>query len=232
MNYLRGCGIAVIARKIKDKMSNSMGDRHMSEELKIYDENQTEIGVADRDEVHKIGYWHQTFQCWFVDQNDDMDYIYLQKRSNDKKDFPNLLDITAAGHLLSTETVADGVREVEEELGIDVHFNELISLGVIEDPIETKSFLDREWAHVFLYRVKESDEFNLQQEEVSGIVKSTFQDFYDLCFDKKKEIRVNGFEMRELGERTIVNRNISLEDIVPHRKAYLQQVVKRIADYI
>ncbi|MGP4040146.1 NUDIX hydrolase [Gracilibacillus sp. D59] len=204
----------------------------MSEELKIFDKNRNEIGVADRDEVHKHGYWHETFQCWFVDKKDGIDYIYLQKRSNDKKDFPNLFDITAAGHLLSTETVADGVREIQEELGIDVHFDELIPIGVIEDPIETNSFLDREWANVYLYHVKEHDEFNLQQEEVSGVFKATFNDFSDLCFDKKSEIKVEGFEINELREKIIVNKNLSLDKVVPHRKEYLQQVVKQIACHL
>ncbi len=206
--------------------------RYMREELTIYNENHKEIGVADRDEVHKNGYWHETFQCWFVDNHDGIDYLYLQKRSNDKKDFPNLFDITAAGHLLSTETVADGIREIKEELGIDVDWNHLLSLGVIEDPIETNSFLDREWANVFLYRVQETDQFSLQQEEVAGIVKARFHDFYNLCFDQKKEIRVDGWEINELGARTVVNRKISLKDIVPHRKAYFHQVMKRIADTI
>ncbi|SFL91592.1 Isopentenyldiphosphate isomerase [Gracilibacillus orientalis] len=201
----------------------------MSEELKIYDGKRNELGIADRDEVHKRGYWHETFQCWFVDQKDGINYIYLQQRSNEKKDFPNLFDITAAGHLLSTETVTDGVREIHEEMGIDVNFDELISLGVLEDPIETNNFLDMEWANVYLYHLKDTDEFNLQQEEVSGMVKTTINDFSDLCFDKKNEMKVEGFEINEIGQKTTINRNISLDNIVPHRKAYLQQVVEQIS---
>lgn len=204
----------------------------MSEKLTIFDEKRNEIGVADRDEVHKHGYWHETFQCWFIDKKAGVDYIYLQKRSKNKKDFPNLFDITAAGHLLAMETAADGVREIQEELGINVHFNELRSLGVIEDTIETANFLDREWANVYLYHLKDSNEFRLQQEEVSGMVKAVFHDFSDLCFNKKKQIRVEGFEIQELGVRTTINRNISLKDIVPHQKTYLQEVVKQITSHL
>ncbi|CAM5275178.1 NUDIX hydrolase OS=Lysinibacillus sphaericus OX=1421 GN=LS41612_02185 PE=4 SV=1 [Lysinibacillus sphaericus] len=46
-------------------------------------------------------------------------YIYFQIRSGQKKDYPGLLDITAAGHLLAVETVEAGIREVKEELGVN-----------------------------------------------------------------------------------------------------------------
>ncbi|MEK4700857.1 hypothetical protein MKX47_14755 [Solibacillus sp. FSL R7-0668] len=50
-------------------------------------------------------------------------------RSKLKKDYPNQFDITAAGYLLATETVLDGVRELYEELGINIAFEELKALG-------------------------------------------------------------------------------------------------------
>lgn len=85
--------------------------------LKIFGDDRNQIGVASRKDVHRLGYWHEAFHCWFVSNEKGIDYIYLQLRSNSKKDYPNLLDITAAGHLLANETVRDGVREIKEEIG-------------------------------------------------------------------------------------------------------------------
>ena len=81
------------------------------ERLKVFDESYTYVKEDSRDEVHRKGLWHETFHCWLMDD----EFVYIQKRSAVKKDFPGLFYITAAGHILATETVMDGIREVEEE---------------------------------------------------------------------------------------------------------------------
>lgn len=72
------------------------------EKLKIFDEQRNHIGVATREEVHRVGHWHEAFHCWFISKEEGIDYIYLQIRSEEKKDYPNLLDITAAGHFIGS----------------------------------------------------------------------------------------------------------------------------------
>ncbi|MDX8046459.1 NUDIX domain-containing protein [Gracilibacillus sp. S3-1-1] len=202
----------------------------MEELLTIFNEKRCKIGVASREDVHIKGYWHETFQCWFIDKENGLDYIYLQKRCEDKKDFPNLFDITAAGHLLSTETAKDGIREIKEELGIDVKFHELRSIGVMNDIIETPDIIDKEWANVYVYNVKDTDKFLLQQEEVAGIVKVKLEDFVDLCFSKKQSIHVLGFGNTHSDQPTIIDQHISLADIVPHSAEYLQKVCAKIIE--
>lgn len=200
-----------------------------SEKMTIVDENQRPIGTAKRGDVHQKGLWHETFHCWFIAEDQGERFIYLQIRSDHKKDFPSLLDITAAGHLLANETVEDGVREVREELGIDLHFNDLTKLGVIIDVITLDSFIDNEFAHVFLYKMGDSlPIFQLQQDEVLGIVRAKFADFYDLCFRRIQKMRVEGCEVNRCGETIEVPKTITLSDLVPHRDRYLQEVVKRI----
>ncbi|WP_408006232.1 hypothetical protein ACJROX_16110 [Pseudalkalibacillus sp. A8] len=41
-----------------------------SELLNIYDDDRKLLGVATREEVHRLGYWHDTFHCWLISSND------------------------------------------------------------------------------------------------------------------------------------------------------------------
>lgn len=147
--------------------------------IKIFDEQMNPLGVASREEVHRKGYWHETFHCWVISREGEKDYIHLQLRSKTKKDFPDLLDITAAGHILSHETMEDGIREVEEELGISVNFDELNPLGIIQTSITFGEFIDREHCHVFLLE-KEGlmNSYKLQREEVGGVAKAELKQFF------------------------------------------------------
>ncbi len=191
------------------------------------EEDGTPIRIATREEIHKKGLWHETFHCWIVEIQDGTPYIHLQLRSPAKKDFPNLLDISAAGHILAHETVEDGVREVQEELGIDVVFDDLTPLGIIKDQLVLQNFVDNERCHVFLYKTeKELDNsYHFQKEEVADMFKFDFQDFYNLC--------TGGTERIESAEglaapRTPSQKSITLANLVPHGQSYLGQVVREI----
>ncbi|WP_257213775.1 NUDIX hydrolase [Bacillus pumilus] len=89
---------------------------------------------------------------WLLKKEYNTVYLYFQLRSPAKKDFPSLLDITAAGHLLADEQPSDGIREVEEELGLSIPFEDLTFAGVMQDEIHIPSFIDREFCHVYLYK--------------------------------------------------------------------------------
>lgn len=216
-----------------------MGEEHIqafieaveNEWLKIFDENKTQIGTAMREEVHRLGYWHEAFHCWFVSREGDQDYLYLQLRSDMKKDYPNLLDITAAGHLLAHESVLDGIREINEEIGIEVSVDELESLGTIDYCVTKENFIDKEIANVFLYRYKQSmDAFTLQKEEVSGIFKVVFNDFYELWLGDLDAVRIEGFRIDVDGNKVMVDMMAERELFVPHERSFYQSVIKLIRE--
>ncbi|MDX8343655.1 hypothetical protein [Rossellomorea sp. YZS02] len=60
-----------------------------SERLAILNENGERLGVARRSEVHKKGYWHETFHCWlaYYDVIKLDSFIYFQLRSREKRIF-------------------------------------------------------------------------------------------------------------------------------------------------
>ena len=200
-----------------------------TELLTIYDSFGASIGVATREEVHKKGYWHKTFQCYVIGIENDAEYMYIQLRSQGKKDFANLYDITAAGHILSNESVEEGVREVNEELGLNVSSDELLSLGIIPNIIVSENIKDYELSHVFLYEMKEPMEtLILQQEEVSGIAKAPLREFIDFFNGKLEHLEIEGYQLELNGEKNWFSESINKEKFVPHSKEYFVGVAKAI----
>ena len=186
------------------------------EQLKVFDENYTYVKDEGRDAIHREGLWHETFHCWLVDEQ----FVYIQKRSAVKKDFPNLFDITAAGHILATETIEEGVREVEEELGIAVDFSKLHAKGVVRDRIELPDFHDYEYANVFLYESTFlPSDFSLQREEVESVHIVKREDFVQLSLNKIKTVTcTNIFDATSV--------EIGLIDFVPHEHTYFKEIAR------
>ncbi|WP_044337262.1 NUDIX hydrolase [Rossellomorea aquimaris] len=206
-----------------------------NEQLAVFDEHGNRLGVASRSEVHLKGYWHETFHCWLAhyDKSSREAYIYFQLRSDKKKDFPGLLDITAAGHILSEEKVEDGIREVHEELGLLITIDKLQSLGIVKGELIQGDMFDRELTHVFLYSKPVAyDEFQLQSEELSGIYRSTLEDFKALVEQTKADIDVEGFLVNEKGKKDFVKRRVSYHHFVPHERSYLLDIISRISAHL
>ncbi|MEL7433144.1 MAG: NUDIX domain-containing protein [Chloroflexota bacterium] len=124
----------------------------MTEMFDIYDDAMRHIGTKPRADVHRDGDWHRTFHCWVIYRGDDgQDWVVIQKRVPDKDIYPNCLDISSAGHYEAGETVADGVREIQEELGLVVAFDDLIPVGQRVNVAHYDNILDRQVSDVFLY---------------------------------------------------------------------------------
>lgn len=190
----------------------------MTERLKVFDEHYRHIGEETRDIVHEKGLWHETFHCWLVDETN----VYIQKRSFAKKDFPGLYDITAAGHLLATENVMDGIREVEEELGIKVDPARLVKAGVIRDVIRLPGFIDKEYTNVFLYRSTFSTtDFSLQEEEVEGIYIVVMNDLKALFRNECHRVLCTNLMDGSLSEAT-------LDDFVSHETDYFNKLAEML----
>lgn len=92
--------------------------RAMPELFPIVDENDREIGAADRQEVHENNLRHRAVHILIFNRAGE---LLLQKRSPWKDRHPLLWDSSAAGHVEGNEQYDQtAARELDEELGITV----------------------------------------------------------------------------------------------------------------
>jgi isopentenyldiphosphate isomerase len=183
----------------------------LAELLDIYDENMTHLGVKERGAVHRDGDWHRVFHCWVIYRDAaGQDFMVLQKRGPDKDIFPNRLDVTVGGHYEAGESVADGVREIEEELGITTRFDDLIPVGVRVTVARYEGLIDREFADNFLLvRDTAIRDYPYQQDEVSGLVALNIDEALALFAGERETIHAQAVG---LGTSPV---EISLEHFIP-----------------
>lgn len=124
--------------------------------------------VESRDVCHKEGLWHRANYGFIFNKNGD---VLLQKRSKNKKLWPDLWDITAGGHVLSGEWGYQAlIREVNEELGIVLEENDIKYL-VGSTSVNIKGdVINKHFNECFIIN-KDIDisDIALQEDEVSDI---------------------------------------------------------------
>lgn len=198
-----------------------------TEILKTFDENHKQTGVATRAEIHAKGLWHETFHFWLISEMNGEYYLYFQLRSADKKDYPALYDITAAGHLLASEEPEDGIRELREELGLSLSSEDLKKLAIIPCIIEQPLMIDREFAHVFISVQKgEITDFHLQSEEVAGIVRSKLIDVVRFVAGDILFLHLEGFQLHENGEKICLVLDAKPSDFVRYNDSYMRRLIR------
>jgi isopentenyldiphosphate isomerase len=81
-----------------------------------------------REQAFDDGDWIGTFNLWIFSRQEEPSILY-QQRSLEKSWAPGLLDLAAGGHYMAGEKLADGLREVREELGKDYRASDIAYLG-------------------------------------------------------------------------------------------------------
>ena len=128
------------------------------------------VGEVDKDLAHRDGIWHATIHVWVIGRDGR---ILLQHRAYNKKHFPGMWDISAAGHIAPGES---GAREVQEELGADVDIDDLEFVGILSLDHVSPGFVNRERPRVYLWRTDRSaDSFTFSDGEVIGLGSITIQ---------------------------------------------------------
>ena len=187
------------------------------ETLLFYDDELNESGIATRSEIHLKGLLHQVVHCWIVDEASEETWIYFQQRSYEKKDFPGMYDISAAGHIDIGEKAQVAVkRETQEEIGMVVNYRILKFIGNIREEMHRDNFFNNEICYVYLYSV-ENPKFELGH-EVEKMVKISFDELKKWILEGAENIVSLSMD----GKSKII---IKSQEFCPHKKEYLELVI-------
>jgi isopentenyldiphosphate isomerase len=176
--------------------------------------------VVWKSEAHRRGLWHRCFHCWIfgLDAGTGEPYLLVQRRAATKDTWPGCLDVTAAGHLAAGEESLDGLREVEEELGLRVNPGRLAPLGTRRVEQRIPGGLDREFHDVFLL-ADDTDPagLRLQREEVESVLRIGLDDAETLG-------AAGSLFAREYRGGKVSEVRVQASDFVPNTDDYLRRV--------
>lgn len=194
----------------------------MTESIDIYDANLAPAGVMDRLDAHMSGRWHQTFHCWVVTSNLG-GCVLFQGRSSEMANYPNMLDVSAAGHLTAGESMNEGIREVSEELGLPFSMTELQSLGYrVEVADQPNGQRNREYQAVFMVRCDTPlSAYRPQVEEVASLYWLRIEDGYGLFAEGSAQATLHGITYDPPSSRWLESeRVVSADDFLPRIQRY------------
>ncbi len=176
--------------------------------------------VVWKSEAHRRGLWHRCIHCWIfgVDTGTGEPHLLVQRRSATKDTWPGYLDLTVGGHLAAGEEPLDGLREVEEELGLRVDPGRLVPLGTRRVEGRIPEGLDREFQDVFLLRDDTPPgDLRLQKEEVDAVLR--------IALDGAEALEAAGSaSAREYRGGKISEVRVQASDFVPNTDDYLRRV--------
>lgn len=124
--------------------------------------------IATREECHTKGLWHRAVYAFIIDDNGN---ILLQKRSANKKLWPNMWDVTVGGHVDSGEFGRQAlIREAKEELGIEINDDDIKYLVGSTSINNQGNIINKHYNECYLITKNINiSEIIVKQEEVSEV---------------------------------------------------------------
>jgi len=124
--------------------------------------------IETREICHKEGLWHKAVVVFVINSKGQ---VLLQKRSANKKLWPNMWDMTMGGHVLAGEFGFEaGIREAKEELGIELKQNEMIFIGSVISTDIKGDIINKHFNEYYItHKDIDITKLELQEEEVSGV---------------------------------------------------------------
>ena len=150
----------------------------------VVDMNGNPTGVVlDKKEARERNLIYKVIVVFVIN---DSKQVLFQKRSANLRYMPNRWAL-CAGHVKASEGLEDAaIREVKEEMGLDVSKEKIHSFGEVEDNIGEN---DSHLTYFFYIKTnKKENEFILQPEEVSEVKWFDIDEMIDMIKNKDDRI--------------------------------------------
>lgn len=142
----------------------------MSDELiDIFNDNNILIkSWVLKSQAHKKWLWHRAVHIWIYNSKWE---ILIQLRANDKDYYPDVWDVSVAGHVWAWEEVINwALREIEEEIWIKVEKRDLNFWKIINEKNDFENIKNNEFHYIYFLKFDwDITKFKLQKEEVQEI---------------------------------------------------------------
>ena len=166
----------------------------------ILDESGNKTGKAKpASEVHEKELWHGGVHIWIVNDNNE---VLMQKRADNVEINPGILDISCAGHIIAGESPLEGaIRELREELGIEVNIEDLEYIKMIKNWHQIRDkYMHNTIDYMFIIK-KDIPIYNIkiQKEEVESVKYISIKELHNM-FNRKETVN-NELEYEILFER-------------------------------
>lgn len=155
------------------------------ERLDVLTKSGEKTGISKpRGEVHRDGDYHRAVHVWIFAESTQQ--LLLQRRSSCKDSWPDLWDISSAGHISAGDSsFITARRELEEELGVTLPKDafELIFVFLQECVTNNGKFINNEYDDVFLVTTIDPiplEAFTLQETEVSAVKYIAYDEYKSL----------------------------------------------------
>lgn len=121
------------------------------ESIDIVDENNNLIGEQKmKSKAHRDGLWHRAAHIWVYNSKGE---VLLQLRAKEKDLWPDMWDLSAAGHVRAgEEPIVSALREIQEEIGLNVKMEDLELYKVIAEKVIFKEMVNNEFHYVYLLK--------------------------------------------------------------------------------
>jgi isopentenyl-diphosphate delta-isomerase len=151
----------------------------MQELWQLYDETGQPVkdqGITKQQAF--TGILHGAAQVWIWRRVNESLQVMVQQRSAIKPSWPNMWDISAAGHIdLGEEPIMAGIREIKEEIGLDCTPEDLQLIMHTRQQISYASIIENEWLWVYGLELKTDAKLTLQVEEVAQVNWLSLEEF-------------------------------------------------------